>query len=130
MTTNSARQHALCITRNATETRENNGGFLSVTFPHITLDSIPILMKLPMMVNMSLTMSRMYQPLMNSILSPQLTLRPRPRLKNCAYSWLGGTGGDDKNESLCSVLFTSLNHPQNEGDELEFMLYTFFCFLQ
>lgn len=54
----------------------------------VTLDSIPILMKLPIMVNVSLTMSRMYQPLMNSILSPQLTLRPSLWLKNCTYSWV------------------------------------------
>lgn len=52
----------------------------------LTLDSIPILMKLPMMVKTSLTMSRIYQPLMNSILSPQLTQRSSLFLKNCPYS--------------------------------------------
>ena len=65
-----------------------------------TLDSIPILMKLPVMVNKSLTMRRIYQPLMNSILSPKLTLRPSLCLKNCTYSWMGGKKADIKDDAV------------------------------
>lgn len=51
-----------------------------------TLDSIPILMTLPVTVKMSLMIRRMYQPLMNSRRSDQHTLRPRVSRKYCTYS--------------------------------------------
>lgn len=51
-----------------------------------TLYSMPILMKLPVMVKMSLMMRRIYQPLMNSMRSDQHTSRPRISLKKCTYS--------------------------------------------
>lgn len=54
--------------------------------PRHTLDSIPILMMLPVMVKRSLMISRMYQPLMNSRRSDQHTLRPRMSRKYCTYS--------------------------------------------
>lgn len=51
-----------------------------------TLDSMPTLMTLPVMVKMSLTMRRMYHPLMNSIRSAQHTFRSKVSLKNCTNS--------------------------------------------
>lgn len=50
------------------------------------MDSMPTLMTLPVMVKMSLTMRRMYHPLMNSIRSAQHTFRSKVSLKNCTNS--------------------------------------------
>lgn len=52
-----------------------------------TLDSMPTLMMVPVMVRISLMTRRMYQPLMNSMRSDQQTLRSRVSLKYCTNSW-------------------------------------------
>ena len=63
-------------------------GFMLFQKPSITLACIAILRIEPMMVNMSLIMIKMYQPLTNSKRSDQGTFTPLRALQKTVYSCL------------------------------------------
>lgn len=94
----------------------------------LTFSSMPILMKEPVMVSKSLMMSRIYQPLINSIRSPQQTSRFREFLKYFTNSWKDTEQGNfilalrDKIVVLtwmCLIFYVLKNDSSDDGATAE-----------